>query len=145
MWLKKNRPDLYNHITKPGNYPVYDWLNEACAFFIGNVAIETYGTERFLTGNFVGNPEICNFANELLNHIKNGRTKQTNSGANQLRRVGEGEQESEAEVHGRSEAQRKRRNNGLRYEEEQVADSIKAFEVRLQGIVSCHVQVINNM
>ena len=133
MWLKKNRSDLYNHITKPGNYPVYDWLNEACAFFIGNVAIETYGTERFLTGNFVGNPEICNFANELLNHIKNGRTKQTNSGANQLRRVGEGEQASATQIRGSNQQGRERGDNVLRSEEEselqEVVDPIKAIEL----------------
>lgn len=129
-WLRKNRPDIYNHITKPGNYERYDWLNEACAFLIGNVAIESNGTEKFLNGNFVGNPEICNFANELRKHIRNGRQGSTNTGNNQLRRIGEGEQTPGTQVRGSSQQGQKRGDNIVRPEEESELpeDPLEAIE-----------------
>lgn len=129
-WLRKNRPDIYNHITKPGNYERYDWLNEACAFLIGNVAIESNGTEKFLNGNFVGNPEICNFANELRKHIRNGRQESTNTGNNQLRRIGEGEQTPGTQVRGSSQQGQGRGDNIVRPEEESELseDPLEAIE-----------------
>lgn len=132
-WLRKNRPDIYSHITKPGNYPIYDWLNEACAYFMGDVVMSKIGTEAFINAKITGsNTEIIKFATELRNFIKYGRQEKSNNGSNQLRRFGEGEQESAAQIHGNNQQGQERRDNVIRPETEselqEVNDPLKAIE-----------------
>lgn len=121
-YLRTNAPSLYNHIKK--EYPMTDWLNEACSYLIGEV-IRKAGTEKFLAANFVGNEEICNFANELRNYIKNG-TRESN---NQLRRDAVRGQGSDVQ---RGDSQgRERGSDSLRAQEEseEVTDPLKAIEL----------------
>ena len=126
-YLRRNFPEIYNHIRK--EYKMSDWYNEACSFFVGEV-IAQHGTEGFLAANFEGVPEICNYANELRNHINNGKPKRSNSKSNQLRRIGEREQTSGTEVRGSSQQGQERGDNVVRPEEESELseDPLEAIE-----------------
>ena len=121
VWLEKNRPDIYNHIRN--NYPVTDWRDEACAYLIGDILIFQYGTEKIVNNRLVGNEEICNFANGLVNHVKNGKERN-----NQLRRTGESQQGTEADVSRGDTSGRERGDSSLRSEEEQAVDPLHVIE-----------------
>lgn len=118
--LRQTDPATYNHIV--GNYEERDWLDEACAYLIGNT-IERFGTEKFLSANFEGNEEICNFANELVNFIQNGR-QESNNQLRQDAEVGQG-----SKVDGRDSSGRERESESLRDEAEEVTDPIQAIEL----------------
>ena len=80
-YLKKNNTKLYNHILS--EYPKEEWLDEACAYFIGN-AIDEYGAYAFLNFNLEGREDIINFVTTFRNHIKYGEGTREKRG-NQLR------------------------------------------------------------
>ena len=80
-YLKENNTKLYNHIQS--EYPKEKWLNEACAYFVGN-AIDEYGAYAFLNFNLAGREDIVNFVTTFRNHIKYGEGTRENRG-NQLR------------------------------------------------------------
>jgi hypothetical protein len=56
------------HDIVTGNYWPSSWYNEACSFFIENI-IKQYGADKFMTAKIVGDENICNFANEIRNHL----------------------------------------------------------------------------
>jgi hypothetical protein len=114
-YIRTRHPEIWNHIKN--GYPAYEWREECCAYFIGEV-ISQNGTENFLDSNFEGIEEICNFATELRNYIRNG--KETDD---QLRP----DVDENSEVQGGGETRQERESGSLRTEEE-VNDPLKAIE-----------------
>jgi hypothetical protein len=94
-FLGSKYPDAYDIVT--GNYWPSSWYNEACSFFIENI-IKQYGADKFMTAKIVGDENICNFANEIRNHLKRGNNEKGEAN-NQPRRYTSEPSETNASRH----------------------------------------------